>query len=172
MQTTQTLGIQPPDIHHLNAAIGWLGLGCAADARLELENISVEYLNHTEVLETRWLLCTEEKNWEAALEIANAEIRQAPEDAGGWLHRAYALRRSSQGGLIMAWGALLPAAQKFPNEPVIAYNLSCYACQLKFLEKARDWFKQAVKIGNKEELKKMALLDDDLQALWQEIKLL
>ncbi len=170
MQTTQTLGIEPPDIHYLNAAIGWLGLGCAADARLELENISIEYLNHTEVLETRWLLCTEEKNWEAALEIAQAELRNAPDDCAGWLHRAYALRRSSQGGLIMAWGALLPAAQKFPQEPVIAYNLACYACQLKFLDKAREWLQQAIKISSKDEIKKMSLADDDLQPLWPEIK--
>ncbi len=55
----------------------------------------------------------------------------------GWLHRAYALRRVANGGLPQAWDALLPAAEKFPGEPVIAYNLSCYACQMQQLDASR-----------------------------------
>jgi len=29
-----------PDSHHLDAAVGWLGLGCVAEARAELDLIS------------------------------------------------------------------------------------------------------------------------------------
>jgi hypothetical protein len=72
--------------------------------------------------------------------------------------------------LILAWGALLPAAAKFPEEPVIAFNLSCYACQLRELESARLWLQRAVKSGGKDAIKKMALADDDLEPLWPEIK--
>lgn len=164
--------IESPDRHHLNAAIGWLGLGCAADARVELEKVSEQYHDHAEVLEARWLLCTEEKNWDAALTTALVELKQAPEDSAGWLHRAYALRRVRQGGLAAAWDALLPAAQKFPQEPVIAYNLACYACQLEELDKAREWLRRAASLGGKESIKKMALADADLQTLWTEIKTL
>jgi len=70
----------------------------------------------------------------------------------------------------VAWDALLPAAEKFPAEPVIAYNLSCYACQMQQLDLARTWLKRAVVAGKKEAIKKMALADDDLQPLWPEIK--
>jgi tetratricopeptide (TPR) repeat protein len=162
--------LEPPDSHHLDAAVGWLGLGCAADARDELKQISAGNQNHPDVLEARWTQCVHEKNWRDALAIAERELQSTPADAGGWLHRAYALRRVSDGGLPRAWAALLPAAAKFPTEPVIAYNLSCYACQLRQLDAAREWLQRAVQAGGKEAIKTMALADDDLQPLWTEIR--
>ena len=162
--------LAPPDSHHLDAAIGWLGLGCAADAREELNLISAGNQNHADVLEVRWTLSVHNQQWAEALKIAELELQSAPGDAGGWLHRAYALRRVDAGGLPQAWNALLPAAEKFPEEPVIAYNLSCYACQMQQLDLARDWLQSAIKVGSKEAIKKMALADEDLQPLWTEIK--
>lgn len=162
--------LAPPDSHHLDAALGWLGLGCADEARAELETISAASQNHPGVLEVRWTICAHEKQWRDALEIAELELAFAPGEASGWLHRAYALRRVNAGGLAQAWDALLPAAEKFPAEPVIAYNLSCYACQMQQLDLARTWLHRAVAAGRKEAIKKMALDDDDLQPLWPEIK--
>jgi predicted Zn-dependent protease len=164
----QRLG--PPDSHHLDAAIGWLGLGNVNEARAELDLISTAHKNHPAVLEVRWTFCAHEKQWTAALDIALTELVVAPNDASGWLHRAYALRRVPDGGLPKAWDALLPAAEKFPKEPVIAYNLSCYACQMQQLDIARHWLKQAMKIGGKDAIRKMALADDDLKPLWTEIR--
>ncbi len=162
--------LEPPDAHLVDAAIGWLGLGCADDARAELANISEANQNHPAVLEARWTISAQDHKWQEALLIACAELVTAPNDAAGWLHRAYALRRVTDGGLAQAWDALLPAAKKFPAEPIIAYNLSCYACQMHKLDAAREWFVRAVAAGNKEVLKKMALADEDLQPLWTEIK--
>jgi Flp pilus assembly protein TadD len=164
----QRLG--PPDSHHLDAAIGWLGLGCAAEALMELDSISAVRQKHPAVLEARWTLCAREKQWAKALDIALTELAAAPDNASGWLHRAYALRRVPDGGLPRAWDALLPAAEKFPKEPVIAYNLSCYACQMQQLDMARHWLKRAMKIGGKDAIRKMALADDDLKPLWTEIR--
>ena len=164
----QKLG--PPDSHHLNAAIGWLGLNCVDDARLELAKISAAHQTHPDTLEVRWTLCAHEKRWVEALKIAELELQTAPNDSAGWLHRAYALRRVENGGLELAWTALLSAAEKFPAEPVITYNLACYACQLNQLAGARKWLQRAVKIGGKEAIQKMALADDDLKLLWPEIK--
>ena len=161
--------LESPDLRHLDAAIGWLGLGCAKDARDELAMISVAGQNRPDVLSAHWLLCAHEKNWPDALQIAALELKLSPDDASGWLHRAYALRRVSDGGLSQAWDALLPAAEKFPDEPVIAYNLSCYACQMQQLENARSWLQRAIKNGGKDVIKKMALEDDDLKSLWKEI---
>jgi hypothetical protein len=162
-------GLEPPDIHFLNAAQGWLGLDCPGEARIELNAIAPEFQSQPEVLETRWALAIREQCWEEAREIAQLEIRAKPEDSSGWLHHAYAVRRASNGGLIMAWGALLPAAEKFPKEPVIAFNLSCYACQLKQLETSRIWLKRAIEVGGREIILKMALADEDLKPLWPEI---
>jgi predicted Zn-dependent protease len=164
----QQLG--PPDSHHLDAAIGWLGLGCVAEAQAELRVISAANQKHPAVLEVRWTVCAREKLWTEALHIAQNELAAAPDDACGWLHRAYALRRVPDGGLSRAWTALLPAAEKFPTEPIIAYNLSCYACQMQQLDIARHWLRQAMKIGGQEAIRKMALADDDLKPLWTEIR--
>ena len=158
------------DIHRLNAALGWLGLNSPADARSELDAIPAARQLHPAVLEARWLLCAHENNWSEALFVAEQEVTTAPEEVPGWLHRAYALRRVAGGGLTQAWDALLPAAEKFPAEAVVAFNLACYACRLQQLEIARTWFQRAVATGGKEVIKKMALEDDDLKALWPEIE--
>ena len=66
--------------------------------------------------------------------------------------------------------ALLPAFDKFANEPTIPFNLACYACQMRQLDTARDWLKRAMAIGGEEEIKQMALNDADLEPLWGEIR--
>ena len=163
-------GLETSDIRHLDAAVGWLGLGCASEARVELDLIAAARQQHPAVLDARWMLCVQEKRWAEALEIAEAELATAPDDCPGWLHRAYALRRVSTGGLSRAWEALLPAAEKFPGEPVVAFNLSCYACQLQLPDAARQWLRRAMKAGSREAIRKMALADDDLKPLWPEIR--
>jgi tetratricopeptide (TPR) repeat protein len=161
--------IEPPDSHRLNAALGWLGLGLREDAKAELDGISRVNQNHPDVLEARWAILAGEQKWDAALEVARKLLSQAPERANGWLHHAYALRRAPGGGLEKAWEALKPAMEKFPEEPIIPYNLSCYACQMRQLEEARVWLKRALNIGGKEKIKQMALADADLEPLWEEI---
>ena len=164
--------LQPPDTHQLAAAIGWLELGNVAEAEAELERISPSQHNHPDVLEVRWLICVERKQWPAGLQIAQALVRGAPKRCSGWLHRAYALRRVPGGTLQRAWKALLPAFDKFPREPIIAYNLACYACQLQQLEAARTWIKRALILGGQHRIQAMALSDPDLEPLWDEIRAL
>jgi len=162
--------LEPSDHHHLNAALGWLGLHSPVDARAELDAIAPAQQSHPAVLEGRWLLCAHEKSWRDALMVADRELAVAPDAVAGWLHRAYALRRVDGGSLGQAWDALLPAAEKFPAEPVIAFNLSCYACQLQALDDSRAWLQRAAAAGGKTAIKEMALEDDDLQPLWSEIE--
>jgi hypothetical protein len=38
------------------------------------------------------------------------------------------------------------------------------------LDEAREWLRRALKAGDKEEIKLMALADKDLSALWPEIR--
>jgi tetratricopeptide (TPR) repeat protein len=159
-----------PDAHHFNAAVGWLELGNCVEARAELALISPENFRHPLVLELRWSLDAEDKKWDAALVIAQEIIAVRPDDAAGWLHCAYALRRAKSGGLEKALTFLEPVAQKFSDEPVIAFNLACYACQLNQLDEARRWLKRATEIGGEKEIHRMALADDDLKPLWAELK--
>jgi tetratricopeptide (TPR) repeat protein len=162
--------IEPPDSHHVLAAIGWLELRNLAEAKAELANVNPSLVRHPDVLEIRWIISAEEKQWEEALRAAQELIEIAPERSSGWLHQAYALRRIESGGVRKAWESLLPAFDKFPQESTIPYNLSCYACQLRQMEAARVWLKRALVLGGKEKIKRMALQDEDLEPLWQEIR--
>jgi hypothetical protein len=163
--------LEPPDTHYLLHAIGWIELGNLAEAKAEVAQVRTAFQMHPDVLEVRWQICAEEKHWDEGLRAARALIHAAPERATGWLHQAYALRRVPNGGLQVAWEALLPAFEKFPRTEIIAYNLSCYACQMKQMDAARLWLKRALSIGNKERVKQRALEDSDLEPLWSEIKL-
>ena len=162
--------LEPPDTHYFFAAIGWLELGNLTEAQAELAQVSPAQQEHPDVLEVRWLFSAQQKHWEEGLQIAQALLRRAPKRSSGWLHQAYALRRVPGGGVQKAWEALLPASDKFPKEPTIPFNLSCYACQLQQLDTAREWLKRAVAIGGKEMIKQMALQDSDLEPLWDEIR--
>ena len=162
--------IDPPESHYVSAAIGWLELGCLNEAKAELGSVNGAYRNHPDVLEVRWWICAEEQQWGEGLQIARALLHHAPDRSSGWLHQAYALRRVPDGGVKQAWKALLPAFDKFPQEAIISFNLSCYACQMKQMDAARVWLKRAVVLGNKRKIKEMALADRDLEALWPEIE--
>lgn len=159
-----------PDAHHFNAACGWLELGNRGEAWVELELISSENQAHPAVLNLRWSLCAGERKWAEAFRAAQQLLTVLPEEPDGWLHAAYAARRKADGGIEQAQAILLPAVDRFPEEPVIAFNLACYACQLGQLEAARRWFERACRVGGKKEICAMALADEDLKLLWSKIR--
>jgi len=164
----ETVG--PPDTHHLSAAIGWMELGNLAEARAELAKVAPEVAKHPTVLEVNWAVQAAGQDWPQALTTAEELVQKAGDRASGWLHRAYALRRVPGGGIEAAWKALLPAVDRFPEEPTIPYNLACYACQLSQLDEARRWLLRAIAVGDKSKIKSMASSDTDLQPLWPEVK--
>ncbi|HEY5911738.1 MAG TPA: tetratricopeptide repeat protein [Verrucomicrobiae bacterium] len=161
--------LEPPDTWYLSGALGWLGLRNAAEAEAELAQISPSQSQHPDVLEVRWLVCAELEKWAEGLQVARWLIHAAPDRPSGWLHQAYALRRAPGGSVQQAWDALLPVVQKFPREPIVPYNLACYACQLGRLGPARIWLKRALAMTDKDEMKRQALADRDLEPLWGEI---
>jgi hypothetical protein len=122
---TQPLDL--PDLHHLNAALGWIELGNHLEANEELENITPAFRSHPAVLELRWRIFANAENWIACLDISTVLVETAPEFSTGWIYRAYSLRRAPGGRLAPAQAVLSQAWQKFPREPIIPYNLACYA---------------------------------------------
>lgn len=153
------------DQHRLSAIQGWIELGNPAEAEAELQLLSPDAREHPDVLEVEFALHAHRADWPRALHTAQRLVAVAPERASGWLHRAYAVRRTPGGGLQAAWDALLPAAGKFPREPVIPYNLSCYAAQLGQLDEAWAWLQRATRLADKESIRRMAEADDDLLPL-------
>jgi hypothetical protein len=159
------------DLHHLKAAVGWLELGDAAEALGELDEMTPEIQEHPDVLEARWLALARLHRWEAAAKAARALIGVAPQRSSGWLHHAYALRRAPNGGLLAAFNALAPVADKFPEEATIPYNLACYTCQMqRDTAETMNWLEQAIKSGGRKEILAMAMKDPDLKPLRAEIQ--
>lgn len=164
--------LQPPECHYLSCAAGWVELGNTEEAEKELGSLGPAWQQHPDVLEVRWMIRARQERWEDALQIARSLLHAAPERVSGWIHQAYALRRAPRGGLAAAWDVLRPATGRFPQEPIVAYNLSCYACQMQRLDESRSWLKRAMALGGKEEIRKQALADEDLKPLWSEIRML
>lgn len=162
--------LEPPDVHALTAALGWIELGNPREAIGELDHISPANQAHPGVLDMRWVALAELKRWDEALAVGEKLVDVAPGNVSGWLHRAYALRRVTGGGLPQAWEALLPAAEKFPRQLLVAFNLACYACQMQRLGDARHWLRRAMEIGDEEKVIAMALADADLKPLWSELR--
>lgn len=156
--------------HRISSVLGWLELGNAREALAELQQIPAEFADRPELLEVRWTLHAAQRDWEQALGAAQRLVDLSPEDPVGWLHRAYALRRTDSGSLSAAWNALHPALDRFPHVACIPYNLACYACQMEQAEEAKRLLRRAMFVGKEPEIKAMALADADLEPLWKEIE--
>ena len=162
--------LESSDLHRLKAAVGWLELGNAAEALIELDDMSFAAQEHSDVLEARWLALARLLRWEAAAKIGRKLIAAAPERSVGWLHHSYALRRAPNGGLLAAFNALAPVAERFPREAIIPYNLACYTCQLqREPSETITWLERAMVAGDRKEILAMAIKDPDLEPLRAEI---
>src|SRR4051812_39861562 len=159
--------LEHPNTFHLQAARGWLELGNLKEARLEIGQIKGRQREHPDVLDVLWQISSLEKDWDGCVQLADKVIHKAPDRPTGYIHKAFALHElgQTQG----AWDFLFPVAERFPEEVTIKYNLACYAAQLARLWEAEQWLKLAFTVGDKEELRTMALEDPDLKPLWAKI---
>jgi Flp pilus assembly protein TadD len=162
--------IEPPDRHHLSAALGWLGLGNWHEAQVELDKISEQNRHAPAVLLAEYELYSSSKDWERAAEVAGVLVEAIPNSAGVWLSFAYAVRRKPGGSVEEARAILNTAEQLFSDESMIAYNLACYECQLGNMDVARDWLDKAMARGDAKQIRALALKDSDLEPIWAELK--
>ena len=160
--------LEPPDRHHLNAAAGWLELGCPREARAELLRIAEAHQQCRAVLELHWRICAEEKDWTTALAVARQLVQVDPGNPTGWIHQSYSLHELKQ--TEEARRQLLGVAEKFCRISTVAYNLACYACQLGQPDEARRWLDRAIQLEGKDRVKAMALSDPDLAPMRDEIQ--
>jgi len=157
--------LEPPDTHYLRAAEGWLLLGCVTEAQEELQHISLQGRFHPRVLLARWEVSARKQHWELAYVLAQGLVVLAPQEPAGWINRSialHAMKRTPE-----AWYNLLPAAEKFPQNVVVAYNLACYASQLGKFSEANQWLQKASEMDKENKVKWMAIKDPDLAPLWQ-----
>jgi tetratricopeptide (TPR) repeat protein len=161
--------LEPPDTFHLSAAIGWLGLGNWLEANEELGKIAPSLRAHPDVLGVRFQIYSKAEKWDTAAEIARELVQISPKQPQFWIWQAYSTRRMPGGGLPQAKEILTNAQSLFPKEPMIPYNLACYACQLGNYTEAWKWLEAASDLGDPKQVKLMALDDPDLEPMWTEI---
>lgn len=70
---------------------GWAELGNHLEANEELEQITLVYRAHPDVLKVRYEIYSMAKKWEACVEIADSLVTMLPKDEFGWVYRSYAL---------------------------------------------------------------------------------
>lgn len=138
------------------------------EAARELRRLSSATLGHPDVLDIRWRLHAARGQWDSALDVAKLVTTVAPERPSGWIHQSYCLHEMKRTAEAMQ--LLLPVADQFPEEGIIAYNLACYACQLGDLAGAKIWLQRASKSKGKMPLKEMAEQDPDLAPLMEFIR--
>jgi predicted Zn-dependent protease len=156
------------EMRYLEAAQGWLGLRNWREASAELANIPAALQSHPDVLQVRWAIHAAAKEWESAVEVAEAFRQAKPHSPFGFVHLAYALHEMKR--TQEAQDVLLPVLDKFRDEFIIRYNLACYACQLGDGEGAWRWLEKSMALTDPDEVKKMALNDPDLEPLRAQIK--
>ena len=148
---------------HLDAAVGWIGLGNLSEAECEIVQVACGFRLHADVLEVKWEIDGRQERWEAAIVSAELLVENYPERCSGWLHRSYCLHEL--GRTLEAWNKLVPSVDRFPKEATIPYNLACYACRLGNLEQAQQWLEKAAAIRGRRAIKSLAVEDEDLVAL-------
>lgn len=157
-----------PDKRHLEAAEGWIGLGNYKEAAKELEQINPEFKNHPFVLVARYKLLGAAKHWDKAVKIAMSVQKLLPANPWGHFHAAFALhelKRTQE-----AYDTLTPIAGEFPDNWLMRFNLACYSCQLGKLDEAMHWLEKAIRLTGRQQIRQLALDDQDLEPLWPKIK--
>jgi Flp pilus assembly protein TadD len=148
---------------HVLAATGYYELGMFDEAELALEEIDAEDRARKEVLAARVDLYMATQKWSLVAEVARHLVDIEPENAAWWVNLAYATRRAES--IDKAQALLLQARKLHPNNPIIAFNLSCYACVTGHIEQAKTHLKDAIALNSN--IRGLALRDEDLQTLWR-----
>ncbi len=151
---------------HLQAAAGYLELGMPLDAQDELDQIPSESAADWRVCALRVGLYSALERWEPMEAAAARLCRERPDEAQWSISLAYATRRARS--LAQALAVLTEAAQRFPAEPIIHYNLACYEARLGNLAGARERLAEAMRL--EPACRGMALTDPDLEALRDELR--
>lgn len=160
--------LEYPALHTVNAAHGWIELGCLDEAAGELESLPPEARRHPDVLELEWKLHARRGSWERALHAAEQMVASDPARVSGWVDRSYSLHELKRTREAMEM--LAGVYPVFEDEFIVPYNLACYACQLGDLAGAKSWLERACQRGDKARIKQMALGDRDLMPMWGEIE--
>ncbi|WAC18927.1 hypothetical protein OVA24_16975 [Luteolibacter sp. SL250] len=147
---------------NLQAALGYLHLGMAEDAAEELDLLPPHRAGDLVVLRVRAHIHSELHAWDALRETAARLTTHAPQDSQHWIWLAYATRRCRT--VREAEGILQDALRFHEKEPLIHFNLACYAAVTGRTDLARTRLAEAIRL--EPSITAMAVEDPDLATLW------
>lgn len=159
--------IQNPDLHHINAATGWLELGAPEEALAEIEQLDFLVRYHPDVLIVRWKVCARLRRWEQALDLARSMVKIAPERPAGWIclsHSLYNNQRTHE-----ALTELKNAARRFPNTSAIFYFLARLSCRLGYNAEAKMWLSRWKDMVDDTAIQNTVHDDPTLAPIWKEL---
>ncbi len=145
----------------LSYALGYMQLGMYQEAENELLEIDEDARSLPDVLAVKIELFHASCDWKKLHEAAKTLIQTNPENPGGWVSAAYALRRLEN--ITSAQKILIDATDRHPQDATIQFNLGCYAAQLGALDIAESHIRKAIELEPR--FKKIAQEDEDLQPL-------
>jgi tetratricopeptide (TPR) repeat protein len=151
-----------PDSQHLNAAHGYADLGLWLDGNAELEQISPDFRDATEVLAIRLRIYRALEKWDLMQVVARQLALRDPDNVSATIEWAFAARRAE---CIEAARLILNAAvERLPGSALLHYELARCECLLGDVEAAKARLKRAFDL--EPELREPALEEPDLEAVW------
>jgi len=150
----------------LTRAEGYLELAMYEDAESELAALSAAERMHPEAVFIRLNILLVRRQWAEAAALAGLMADKDPHNAHWWVQCAYATRRAES--LEAAEKILLRAAGIHAGDAIVWFNLACYACVTGRLDEARQRLAKACAVD--EGCHELARADEDLRALWPELR--
>ncbi len=126
----------------LQAASGWLELGLADEALLELETLPSDFRVRREVLELKLAAQMVSQAWNPASDTARLLCLKAADEPLFFLRAAFCLHET--GDTLAACNWLLRGPKTLFEMAVFHYNLACYLWTLGEANRARSHLKQAI----------------------------
>lgn len=145
----------------LSFASGYLQLGMFREAAAELARLDGQLENDPDVLRLKLEMHAAGGEWRSARKCGRLLVELAPEDAQAWISYAFVTRRAVS--IRSARRILARAERLHPEEPIIKFNLSCYASQLGHFQEATLYLIEAIAIHPA--CQDLALSDPDLEPL-------
>jgi len=126
----------------LRAATGWLELGLADEALVELEALPTDERTRREALELKLAAQMAAQSWNSASDTARLLCIKAADEPAFFLRAAFCLHET--GDTLAACHCLLRGPKTLFEMAIFHYNLACYLWTLGEANRARSHLKQAI----------------------------